>query len=90
MDQTAKSASMVLPGTYKFGLSYEGYDLIVNGLSYTITGGSESTLLLDDPNATLVDGTYSYEINGYPKAQRPNITSIAVYFETFGDMDKLD
>jgi hypothetical protein len=50
----------------------------------------ETALIVTDPSATLVDGTYSYEIKGYPKSQRPHISDIAIYFEVFGDMDKLD
>lgn len=90
VDSAAKSASLVLPSVYAFGLTYEGYDLVVNGQSYQIQGGSESTLLLDDPDTTLIDGTYTYEIKGYPKAQRPQISDLTVYYEVFGDMDKLD
>lgn len=90
VDSVAKSVSMVLPSTYKFGLIYEGYDIIINGLTYQIQSGSETALIVTDPTATLVDGTYTYEIKGYPKSQRPHISDIAVYFEVFGDMDKLD
>lgn len=86
----SKTISMVLPSTYKFGLIYEGYDIIINGKSYQIQSGSETALIVADPSGTLVDGIYDYEIKGYPKAQRPHISDLAVYFEVFGDMDKLD
>lgn len=86
----SKTVAMVLPSTYKFGLVYEGYDIIISGKSYQIQSGSESALIVDDPNGTLVDGVYEYEIKGYPKSQRPHISDIAIYFEVFGDMDKLD
>jgi hypothetical protein len=90
VDQIANSISLVLPSIYKFGLNYEGYDIIIDGKAYTIISGSESTVIVLDPDNSLVDGVYDYEIKGYPKAQRPQISDIALYFEVFGDMDKLD
>lgn len=86
----SKTVAMVLPSTYKFGLIYEGYDIVINGKSYQIQSGSESALIVSDPSGTLVDGIYDYEIKGYPKSQRPHISDMAIYFEVFGDMDKLD
>jgi len=81
---------MVLPSTYKFGLIYEGYDIVINGISYQIQSGSETALIVSDANNTMVSGTYDYEIKGYPKSQRPHLSDLAIYFEVFGDMDKLD
>lgn len=86
----SNSISLVLPTTYKFGLVYEGYDIIIDGKSYQIQSGSESTVIVTDPLGTLIDGVYDYEIKGYPKAQRPHISDISLYYEVFGDMGKLD
>ena len=89
VDEVAKTVSLFDPITYKFGIIYEGYDVIINGFSYVVQSGSESTMLVADPDNTLVDGTYEYEIKGFPKEQRPHISDISIYFELFGDMDKL-
>lgn len=90
VNSAANTVSLVDPVTYKFGLVYEGYDIVIDGKTYEIQSGSETALIVDDSGNTLVDGVYEYEIKGYPKAQRPHISDLAVYFEVFGDMDKLD
>ena len=90
VDSVAKTVSIVDPVTYKFDTVYEGYDIVINGVSYQIQSGSETTLVVKDDGAQLVNGTYPYEIKGYPKEQRPQISDLTVYFEVFGDQDKLD
>lgn len=89
VDSVAKTISLFDPIIYKFDTIYEGYDMVINGNSYQIQSGSETTIIVADDENTLVDGTYPYEIKGYPKQQRPQISDITVYFEFFGDMDKL-
>lgn len=90
VDSVAKTVSMVNPGIYSFDTIYEGYDIIIDGKSYQIQSGSTTTLVVTDPDTTLVNGNYPYEIKGYPKQQRPQISDISVYFEVFGDVDKLE
>jgi hypothetical protein len=90
VDSVAKTVSMFNPTIYKFDVIYEGYDIVIDGNTYQIQSGSETTLVVNDDSATLVNGTYPYEIKGYPKQQRPHVSDLTVYYEPFGDMDKLD
>lgn len=89
VDATAKTASVVNPAIYSFVDAYEGYDMIIDGKSYEILTVGVDTVVLKDDSNELVDGTYTYEIKGYPKAQRPQISDITLMFEYFGGMDKL-
>lgn len=89
VDSSSKSISLANPTVYKFPLNTEGYQVIIDGISYTIQSGSESVLIVDNLDSTLINGTYPYEIKGEPKAQRPHISNVSINFEYFGDMDKL-
>lgn len=86
---TTKQIALSNPGVYKFSLNNEGHSILIDGKRYEITDNSDSVVIVDDPENTLPTGTYAYEIIGKPKAQRPHISNVAIYFEFFGEEDKL-
>jgi hypothetical protein len=85
----SRMITLLNPSIYSFSLGHEGHDVIIDGKAYVIEAGSDSALTVLDPEGTLPDGIYSYEIKGYPKAQRPHLSNLSIHFELFGDMDKL-
>lgn len=86
----AKSASLINPSIYSFIKNLDGYIVKIDSKEYTILSSSPDTIIIDDPEGTLVDGNYEYEISGKPKAQRPHISEVSIIYEMFGHMDKLE
>jgi hypothetical protein len=81
----ANTATLVTPADYVFATNYDGYDLIISTGTYTIVASTADTLTLSDPDGTLVNGTYTYEIKGYPKGQRAHIMNLSLEYETLTD-----
>jgi hypothetical protein len=81
----AKLAVLVTPSSYSFGSNNEGYDMIIDGVTYEILSGTSDTITLSDPNGELVNGTYPWSIKGYGKGQRAHILNCTVEFEPLSD-----
>lgn len=89
VNATTRAISLINPSIYSFSLGNKGYDMWIEGKSYNILSSSVDTVIVDDPGNNLVDGTFTFEIKGYPKSQRPHISDISVHYEVFGNSDKL-
>lgn len=81
--------TLVDPTEFSFGLNNEGYDFMIDGKSYVISGNpSGDTLKLYDPMGTLAQlesEFFQWTIMGYPKNQRPHILNMSVEFEAMSD-----
>lgn len=82
---TSNIATLVTPSSYSFGSNNEGYDFTVDGKTYEVISGTADTLTLADPDGTLVNGTYDWELSGYGKGQRAHLLNFSVEFEPMSD-----
>lgn len=88
VDSVSKQVIINNPLLYSFGLGNEGFDIIINNIAYQIIQNTDDTLLLSDDDNTLISGNYPFVIKGYPKAQRPHISSFSINYELLGNADK--
>jgi hypothetical protein len=82
---TANTAVLVTPAEYAFGTDYDGYDVIIDEVTYEIASSTADTLTILDPDNTLPTGTYHYEIWGYPKGERMHILGLNIEYEMMTD-----
>lgn len=77
-----KTATIVTPASYAFGLNMDGYDMVIDGNSYKIKSGSSNTIVLE---STPVNGTYNWTIMGYAKGQRAQVLNFSLKYEALSD-----
>lgn len=59
--------------------------MIISGKEYTVASGNADTLTLLDPNSTLVNGTYTWELWGHEKGQRAHLMNFTILYEMMNE-----
>lgn len=82
INSSNKTATIVTPLSYAFGLNMDGYDMVIDGASYKIKSGTSDTIVLETCPS---NGTYAWSIMGYGKGQRAQVLNFSLTYEALSD-----
>lgn len=82
INSSNKTATIVTPASYAFGLNMDGYDMVIDGISYKIKSGSSDTIVLE---SCPINETYAWTIMGYAKGQRAQVLNFSLKYEALSD-----